>query len=123
DELSGYLRDSLPSKEFDDIVELASLICQASTAYISLVVGDAMIFQSVFGLKTSDLEKYESLFERIITAPEESLVISDMRIDERFKSHPLVSQNDGFVFFVGIPLKFKNERIKGSLCVLDNSLM
>lgn len=119
DDFFGISKEALPATGFEQLTELASLICQAPVAYISLFDGKTIAFQSSFGLKSNDLVKCKSLSELTLSHPDEFLLIQDMRRDERIKTNSLVSQKNGFAFLFGIPLKFRDERFKGSLCVMD----
>jgi PAS domain S-box-containing protein len=120
-EVSILALETLPAKVFDELMELASLICQTPVAFAILIDGSGGFFQSGFGLKSKDLIKSKSLCELTLSHSGEYLSVPNMRGDKRFHSHPLVAQENGYVFFTGIPLKFNGGKVKGALCVMDNS--
>lgn len=99
-ELFSAFKEVLSQKEFEDLAELASIICQAQVAYISLYEGKSIVFHSGFGLKSSDLLKCKSFGDQMLSSPNEFLLIEDLQSDARFKTHPLVSCSNGFRFFL-----------------------
>ncbi len=115
---SMNILDTEYEKEFDDITSLATYICGTEIALISLVDDDRQWFKSKHGLEVSETHRDFSFCAHAILDPENPLIITDARKDERFFDNPL-TQDEIVIFYAGIPLIDKNGFALGTLCVID----
>ena len=119
DTLRAYsLLDSLPEREFDDITELASFICDTPIALISLVDEDRQWFKSKVGLDAEQTGRSESFCAHML-CDGKPLVVEDTLNDNRFAENPLVTGQPQIRFYAGAPLVAPNGHVLGSLCVID----
>lgn len=119
-ELRSYdILDSLTEKDYEDITNLASIICDAPIALISLVDKDRQWFKSHHGLDAEETHRQHSFCSHAIINPDEPFIIPDSRLDERFKNNPLVTGNPNIVFYAGIPLVSGNGYGLGTFCIID----
>jgi len=118
--LTYQILDSAPEKDFDDIVNLASEICQTPISAITLVDKDRQWFKSRKGLPVTETARDVSFCAHAINNPDETFVISNALEDERFFDNPLVTGDLNIRCYVGVPLVDPNGFPLGSLCVIDN---
>jgi PAS domain-containing protein len=111
--------DSLPEKEFDDIVELASAICGTPISAISLLDLDRQWFKAQVGLDTNQTPIETSFCRYAAHHPEEVMVVIDALDDDRFRLNPLTTGNPHIRFYAGAPLVTDDGVALGALCVID----
>lgn len=114
------LLDTLPEEVYDDITRLAAEICGTPMAAINLVAEDRHWSKSAYGFEGGSMPLEYSYCAHTILNPEHSLVVSDLRYDERFSSNPMTVNDPHIKFYAGVPVKDAEGRALGSLCVLDS---
>lgn len=106
--------------ELQEMVELASYICQSSIAMINLIDHEKQHIRFKIGTELSSLI-YEDSFCQYIRAGQDILVISDTLQDQRFYSNPLVAKSPYIRFYAGVPLITQDSLNIGSLCVMGSA--
>ncbi len=114
-----HILDSEVGKEFDDITQLASEICQTPISLITLIDDQRQLFKAGTDLMGNDLPRDLAFCSHAINRPLDPFVVEDMRADQRFADHPLVTGDPHVVFYTGIPLTNPEGYPLGTLCVLD----
>ncbi len=112
--------DTLPEKDFDDIVKIASEICNTPISTITLIDRDRQWFKAKVGLEVSESPRETSFCAHAILDHQVPLIISDAREDERFFDNPLTIGEPFVIFYAGVPLVTDNGQALGTLCVIDN---
>ena len=110
--------DTAPEDAFDDIVRLATRLCAAPIALISLVAADRQWFKARIGFPPCETDLDASVCKFVLTEPD-LLVIPDLAADPRTAANPLVTQAHGLRFYAGVPLRTRDGSVLGSLCVID----
>ncbi len=110
--------DTLSEREFDDLTQIASYICQTPVALITLVGGERLWMKSKIGFDLQEIPRDLGFCSHTILSSE-PLIVSDFTKDERFHEHPLVKEGPCARFYAGAPLITPNGMRIGSLCVLD----
>ena len=111
--------DSLPQKELDDLVFLASHLFKTPISLISILEKDRQIFQSKIGLDLDGSLKQDSFCHHTLENPDKPLVVTDALNDLRFKDSKLVVGYPNIRFYAGIPLKNSKNEVFGTFCIID----
>ena len=110
--------DTFDEAEFDEIVQLASRICEAPISLISLVDAERQWFKARVGLDDPETPLDQSICSHAILQ-DEFFEIPDTTLDERTADNPLVVGEDNLRFYAGARLIAPNGLPIGTLCVLD----
>jgi len=117
--LNSYnVMDTLPEKEYDAITRLASYICQAPIALITLLDDERQWFKSSVGLDIDQTPRADAFCNYTILN-DEILEIDNAEEDERVKDNPFVTGEAHIRFYAGAPLIDPEGHRLGSLCVID----
>ena len=111
--------DTPPKKELDDLVHLASYICNTPISLISLVDSDRQWFKSKVGLTATETSRYIAFCSHTILG-NDLLIVPDALADERFKNNPLVTGDPHVRFYCGAPLITPDGYRIGALNVIDH---
>ncbi len=112
--------DTSDEAEFNDIVAMASRICDASMSVIALVDAEREWFKAKLGIDAHAFPRDVSFSSHFIEANNLFFEVSDTLKDERFFDNPLVVGLPCIRFFAGIRLVNKNGFTMGTLMVMDN---
>lgn len=112
--------DTPEDQYLDELTQIASAICDTKIALVSLVGKDRQWFKSVQGLKIKGTSRESSFCQYAIPDPNNTLVVNDSRLDDRFKENPMVTGDPNIRFYAGAPLTTSEGHVLGTLCVLDD---
>lgn len=110
--------DTPPEKAFDDLVQLASHICGAPIALMSLVDHNRLWIKSRVGLDANETPRETAFCSHTILG-EDLMIVADTHNDSRFAGNPLVTSSPHIRFYAGAPLRARSGHNLGALCVVD----
>lgn len=107
-----------PEQEYDDIVKLATHICNIGTAHVSLIDSEKQWIKAKIGLGVQNLDRRLAFCAHTILE-DDIFIVPDASKDVRFFDHPMVLAEEGVRFYAGMPLTTSRGHTLGSLCVID----
>ncbi|MCD6013493.1 MAG: hypothetical protein K0Q79_3355 [Flavipsychrobacter sp.] len=107
-----------PEEDFDDIVELASQICEAPIATIAFEDKNRFWFKAKVGIDATETPRKDALCS-FATEKNNLSCIQDCSEDERLSNNPFVNKEKGVRSFAGVRLITEEGYSLGYLCVMD----
>jgi len=109
--------EDLEDPSFDQVIEIASIICDAPVALISLVGRDRQWVKSTKGLDGNRGSLDLSICQDAFLQPG-LFFVPDATQDPRFANTPMVACAPHLRFYAGVQLKSQQGHHLGTLCVL-----
>jgi signal transduction histidine kinase len=110
--------DTPPEPDFDDMVSLASRICDTPVSLLNLIDADRQWAKAKVGIEETEVPRAVSFCAQAILG-RDLMVVPDAGADARFADNPLVTRARGIRFYAGAPLVTSNGYALGALCVVD----
>lgn len=106
------------SKEFKEITDLATQLCDKPISLITLLDEDINWIKVSTGINIKQSPRKTSFCQYAVN-DDELTVIPDAMKDQRFDDNPLVHSEESVRFYAGAPLILTNGERVGSLCLFD----
>lgn len=116
--LEYEILDTAPEIEYDDITDMASMICDTPIALISLSDENRQWFKSRRGLDANEIPRDISFCGHVIQG-QKVMNVPDSLKDERFFDNPFVLGPPYARFYAGAPILAPNGLATGTVCVID----
>ncbi len=113
--------DTAPEQAFDDIVQLARLVCDAPVATIALLDGERQWFKASDGMAVTETPRRDAVCDVTIRDPRELFEVRDILADTRIAARPVDADGRGLQFYAGVPLLSRDGYAIGTLCVMDHA--
>jgi PAS domain S-box-containing protein len=110
--------DTMPEEIFEDIVQLASDLCETPIALISFVEEHRQWFKAEIGLGQQETPRAVAICAHALEHPG-LFEVRDLSRDPRFSSNPLVTGETGLRYYAGARLVSSEGIPLGTLSVLD----
>lgn len=113
--------DNRREQAFDDIAMLASAVCHAPMAFVTLIDADRQILKAREGLNpdAEETSRDVSFCAHAIRRPDEVMEVPDATLDPRFATNPQVTGPPGIRFYAGAPMVTAHGVALGTICVVD----
>ena len=110
--------DTPREDDFDEVVKVASIICDAPISVINLIDDGRQWFKAEVGLGVRETPLESSLCAHAILQPD-LFIIPDTTLDHRFCDNALVLGDPHLRFYAGALLQSPEGFPLGTVCVLD----
>jgi PAS domain S-box-containing protein len=113
------IMDTPAEPEFDALVARASAACQTPVAMMTLLDDRRQWFKARVGTHVNETPIADAFCVRAIERPDEVMIVTDARYDERFRGNPYVTGQSRVRFYAGAPMVTPDGVPIGTLCVVD----
>jgi signal transduction histidine kinase len=110
--------DTPEEEEFDQLVKLASRICNVPISLVSLIDAERQWFKARLGMAEEETPRDTSFCSHGILNGD-FFMVPDATNDGRFANNPMVTGSHGIRFYAGVPLTTQAGNNLGMLCVKD----
>lgn len=111
--------DSEEEKEFNDLVDLASVICDCPISMISFVDHNRQWFKAKKNMPHAEtpIDEYSFCAQSILH--DQIFEVEDALLDENFSTYKNVTDDIKIRFYAGSPIRSSNGNNLGTICVID----
>ncbi|HWJ57942.1 MAG TPA: GAF domain-containing protein [Vicinamibacterales bacterium] len=114
-----HILDTPAEEEFDDLTWLASFICQAPMALVTLIDHHRQWFKARVGFDAPESPRAESICAHAVLKPDKVFEVPDASKDKRFAGMPAIAGGPCVRFYAGAPLVGARGHAVGTICVMD----
>jgi CheY-like chemotaxis protein len=114
-----HILDTQPEQDFDAIVRRAAAICETPAAAVSLIEGDRCWFKARLGITDPEIPR-DAGFCGYAFKSSGTFIVGDALANPRFRGVSIVTMENGYRFYTGVPLILREGVSIGTLCVLDH---
>ncbi|QJD96032.1 PAS domain-containing protein [Mucilaginibacter robiniae] len=117
---SYHILDTATERDFDELAELASAICQTPIVILGFLDGERHWFKAKKGIELTESPQRISFCRHAISEGSEIMVVENAGTDPRFADNP-AARALNLQFYAGVPLTNAEGFALGTLCVFDHT--
>ena len=118
--LKSYgILDTQPENEFEDIILLASVICEAPYCFIGFIDHERIWFKSKIGFDLPEIPLNHSICKYVLES-KKALLIEDLEADDFFSQSSTLQNEKKIRFYLSLPLISPEGFLLGTLGVMDD---
>ncbi len=118
-ELASFdIMDTPPENDFDELVEMACLVCNCPVSLITLLDKDRQWFKAKKGFTQVSTSRDVAFCSHAILQ-DGVMTVEDAAADPRFFDNPLVTGDANIRFYAGAPITSEHGNNMGTICVID----
>ena len=111
--------NATPESMFDDISQIASVLCDTPIAFISFFDDTKQLFKSKIGITIDEIPIQDSICFNNLKSNDDIVRIDNIRIDTRFTSNPILLEIPNIVSYYSVAIINDIGLIIGSLGVVS----
>ena len=115
---SYEILDTPPEDDFNEVVELAAMICNCPVALITFVDKDRQWFKAKLGLDITETPRDVSFCNYAIQQ-DDVFIVQNATEDDRFVNNLMVTGAIRLRFYAGVPIYSSMGYKIGAICVID----
>ena len=104
---------------FENLVELASLICGTGEAYINFIDKNRQWTKAVWGAERGECNLNDSFCVHTVQSGRSVFIVDKPESDHRFRDKVLVKIKNGIRYYAGVPVVSASGHAIGALCVVS----
>nr|WP_293283223.1 GAF domain-containing sensor histidine kinase [Allomuricauda sp.] len=105
-------------EQFKGLVQLAAHVADTDISLVNLIGNHSQWTVSAYGAKLFEMPRQDSICQYTIQG-DDPMEIPRLDMDERFMDKPYTQGDEGFRYYLGIPLEVGEGVNIGALCVID----
>jgi GAF domain-containing protein len=110
--------DTSPEDDYDDLVDLAAMICGCPISLLTFIDHDRQWFKARKGFEDVQTSRDQSICNHAIKQ-DDVFIVENTINDSRFRHFPIHSGSVNVRFYAGAPVTSPNGEKVGTLCVID----
>ncbi len=116
---SLHIMDTQSEERFDRITRVVQNLFNVPIASVSFIDQEREWYKSRYGLELTETPR-EISFGAHVILQEDIMIVKDALKDARFNDNPLVLGEPDIRYYLGCPLKIKEQFNVGTLCLMDH---
>ncbi|CEG58402.1 sensor domain-containing diguanylate cyclase [Legionella fallonii] len=116
---SLHIMDTQSEERFDRITRVVQNLFNVPIASVSFIDQEREWYKSKYGIQLTEMPR-EISFGAHAILQEDIMIVNDALEDARFNDNPLVLGEPVIRYYLGCPLKIKDQFNVGTLCLMDH---
>ncbi len=116
---ASAILDSDPEAAFDDLTQIASLVCETPISLVTFIDADRQWIKSRVGADLVETTRDAAFCARALDIPHPVREVPDATRDARFADNEYVTGDPALRFYAGATIRSADGHGMGTVCVID----